>query len=737
MTNPPPPNDCTSDSDEAAPAALNSLNAAAGGSAAAGPADPATTERDLAHGPREAISSRVSAARVLVTAAACVAVVAGAVIGWRALDGDPASVLVVAGPNGIDAVGSAGEDTDPAPALGTAPTGGSATQETSRSAADGAGEAPAPEEASEVPVPQLTAEALSTGPAASWSEVDTGLEELWGLDPLGDGRVLAYSSRNVAQPPQIDLREVTVVTSDGVEWTEVVLPETVHASVVAASGDRWVVAGWDTAAFPYLQAASRVFVSSDNANTWTEIDVDIPPTAAPVSPWVEPRTLVTDAAVSGDDIVLLASTSAELELGDLAAARGLVPDGQSVLSWSSYGETADTVTLTLVDADWQSDDWFATVDQDSATPDFEAAEVSLEALALTPEEHEALLGSQAWQRLLWSDGESVQVTGTYEAPWGSGAATDDGFVFHLYGHSEGVILESSDGRAWTESPGDPFGAQGAVISDGALWSVVGDRTGSTLTRAAVGAAPQIVAHFPGRTAMRLHAGRAGLAASAVAVPIGEVGDQAIAMPQLRISRDGYELRYDEPPGGTTLWDLTADEAVRVFTDTELEAGGVSGVRERVDESGMWVTFEDPVSGEDLVTFAPDDFVAIEEALMDADYEAYEAAVMGEAVDEQWVGWSADGERWGWQTLSEAFGSDGSSDSDLWLELAVGRDFVVAALQSSSAPPLLDSAAADTFVAETPSVRVFVAPAPGTNRTAPARAATPVGQLSAKPLPSSN
>lgn len=745
MTNLPPPEDGSRDSAEAASPAPNSLNAPPpeDGSldSAAADADNAATDRDLAHGLREAISSRVAAApvrpepgsavivdlaaararwrtaaRVVVAAAACVAVVAGAVIGWRALDGDPASVLVVAGPDGIDAVNSAAtEDTDP-PALGAAPAGGSATQESSRSAADGPGEAAAPEEASEVPV-QLTAEVLSTGPAANWSEVDLGLEELWGLEPLGDGRVLAYSSRNVAQPPQIDLREITVVTSDGVEWTEVVLPEAVFASVVAASGDRWVVAGWDTSVFGYSQLASRVFVSSDDADTWTELDVDIPLTAPPVSPWIEPWTLVTDAAVSGDDIVLLAAISAELSLGELAAARGLVPDGQSVFSWSYYSETAATVTLTLVDADWQTDDWLATADQGSASPNFETAEVSLEALELTPEEHEALLRSQGWQRLLWSDGESVQVAGTYEAPWGSGAATADGFVFQLYGVSDSVILESPDGRAWTEHSGDPFGARDAVITDGALWSAVGEGSGSTLTRTAVGAAPQTVAHFGGLKALRLYAGHAGLAASAVSVSLPEVGDQAIATPQLRIARDGYELRYDEPPGGVTLWDLAADEAVRAFTAEEL-AADVTGVRERADESGMWVTFEDPVSGEDLVTFGPDDFVALEDALIDEDYEAYEAAVSGETFEEPWVGWSADGERWGWQPLSEAFGSDESGAPDPWLEepwldleLAVGRDFVVAALQSSSAPPLPDSSDDETLVAEPPSVRVFVAPTP--------------------------
>ena len=42
--------------------------------------------------------------------------------------------------------------------------------------------------------------------------------------------------------------------------------------------------------------------------------------------------------------------------------------------------------------------------------------------------------------------------------------------------------------------------------------------------------------------------------------------------------------------------------------------------------------------------------------------------------EQWVGWSADGTAWGWQSLTDAFGI---KDGDIWAEFAVGRGFVIA------------------------------------------------------------
>ena len=45
--------------------------------------------------------------------------------------------------------------------------------------------------------------------------------------------------------------------------------------------------------------------------------------------------------------------------------------------------------------------------------------------------------------------------------------------------------------------------------------------------------------------------------------------------------------------------------------------------------------------------------------------------------EMWVGWSADGAAWGWQTVREAFGL---GDADAQAIVAVGGDFVVASVQ---------------------------------------------------------
>ena len=48
----------------------------------------------------------------------------------------------------------------------------------------------------------------------------------------------------------------------------------------------------------------------------------------------------------------------------------------------------------------------------------------------------------------------------------------------------------------------------------------------------------------------------------------------------------------------------------------------------------------------------------------------------------WIGWSADGTDWGWQSLPEAFGIN---EGEPWAQLAVGRDFVIARVETIISP----------------------------------------------------
>ena len=56
----------------------------------------------------------------------------------------------------------------------------------------------------------------------------------------------------------------------------------------------------------------------------------------------------------------------------------------------------------------------------------------------------------------------------------------------------------------------------------------------------------------------------------------------------------------------------------------------------------------------------------------------------------WVGWSADGADWGWQSLADTFGI---TEGEAWAELAVGRDFVIARVETVIAPTPEELAAA--------------------------------------------
>ena len=700
------------------------------------------------HGPGPGVIADLAAARARrrtatragLAAAAAVALVA-VVVGWRLVaDDDPGSVVVVAAPSGgdqaEDPTASVDAAADPA-AADSAPSAASDDPDSADGAGTGDGAGPDPlaagvddgqaADSADAPTPLITPSELSTGPALRWGEIEPDFWELWGLQSLGDGRVLAYASHNEAQLPQIDTREVTVVTSDGINWTEVNLPSEIHAQHVAVSGDRWVVAGFNRLeplisgeTFP-PDLMGRVFVSNDGTATWTELDIHVPPDTAPTSPWIEHRSAVVSVLVSGDDIVVVVSVGADLNVEGLVEASGLLPEGTTALGWGYYGGYEDSVMVTLGDAAATDQANPAAFEDTGSGADFlegETRQFSFDELGLTAEEQEALLGENRSMMLLWSDGATVgsrvEVTALRDSLLGRGAATEDGFVIHLAGPPQGVILSSPDGRTWVEHPYDTFGLFDIVVHRGAVWTVDADASGSSLKRADIGAIPESVASFEGVQVMQLHAGPGGLVADAsVTPPAGAYeGDLDAIIPEVRIAADGYELRYGEPPGGVTLWDLGADEAVRAFEAEELGGGGpIDGVREGSDETGLWVTFTDPDTGEDLVTFTPELFEAAFEA-MDlqgvSESGVYESSDFGDGWTpaDSWVGWSADGTAWGWQTMTEAFGIGAD---EAWVEIGVGDDFVLAAVQSFGTPPVPAPDGSDALVADIPQVRVFLAP----------------------------
>ena len=144
-----------------------------------------------------------------------------------------------------------------------------------------------------------------------------------------------------------------------------------------------------------------------------------------------------------------------------------------------------------------------------------------------------------------------------------------------------------------------------------------------------------------------------------------------------MAKGGYELRYNEPEGGVTLWDLDAGAAVYVYEAADIMSEEpLQGVHAVSSGDGLQVVFEDPETGADLVTFTAEDLASIFMPAVDG--SAAPLTSDGYEPPEMWVGWSADGTFWGWQPTAEAFGID---DGELWAEFAVGGDFVLARVQT--------------------------------------------------------
>ena len=169
-----------------------------------------------------------------------------------------------------------------------------------------------------------------------------------------------------------------------------------------------------------------------------------------------------------------------------------------------------------------------------------------------------------------------------------------------------------------------------------------------------------------------------------------------------MARDGYELRYDEAERSLTLWDLATDTAIYEFGPAEMQNDTPpDGVRLVADGRGAGIVFEDPETGADLVSFTTDD-MAFLVGMASAQVDDASSGVPAEP--EPWVGWSAGGSAWGWQSLADAFGIH---DASIWPEFAVGHDFVITRVAAFQPPDPADAGDDGHFLPK----RWFLARAP--------------------------
>jgi len=532
---------------------------------------------------------------------------------------------------------------------------------------------------------------FSTGPVLQWTEIDPGFDNLFSLESVGDGRVIA---RVWTENEEQELfGERFAFSSDGIEWTELTLPEGLFPEQVDIVADRWVVTGRNPDVDRPEVGIDRVFFSDDHGSTWTEMVIDIP--SAPASPYAVERWIVTEVLVAGERMVLTLAGYTTIDGQALLEDAGRLPAGKRVVFTLP---TPGGLAFTLIDSSAPSA--YASFTSTafglaSAYGHFNGVEVpdlTYDELVLTYEdigitEAEAFdlsaLPEDPQTRIVVSDSTDGRVVRDHTGWIFPGATTDDGFVLMAVGKSGETVLTSPDGIVWSEGPSLGWGFSGGVVSaDGTIWRVAAETGGSfDIQWAGFDETPVTVATFDGlELPGPLLVGPAGVVLVAQRDPGWSLRPDPGLTEGGRVARDGYELRYNAIDSSLTLWDLAEDTAIYVFGPEEMQSDTPpEGVRVIDDGRGAGVAFEDPETGADLVMFTTQD-MAFLVGMAAGELEA----ASGEESEwpELWVGWSADGAAWGWESLADAFGIH---DAQVWPEFAVGYDFVIARVASFQPP----------------------------------------------------
>ena len=490
----------------------------------------------------------------------------------------------------------------------------------------------------------LTPEELSTGPALTWTEVSLdaspGISDIYGLVSVGDGRITARAWGETG--------DRIVVTDDGTTWATVSTPAGIAPGLIDIAGSRWVVAGVDASG---PERTDRVYYSDDEGTTWTDLVLEIAPDQGPRPSYCVEHSRVRSVMASGTRIVVVVYSYIELDLPGLLIERGYAPDRESILN---LHHTDRALILRLGDG--------------SGT---ERLEIAHEELGLAPGQPAPCAGPDGrhGQRvhILTSDGAGTEPVGRYTGDNTSAISTADGFFITLRTGEGELLLTSPDGRAWTEHA---ISEQGYVPvtrgPGGAAWRSARSYDSFRIERLDVGSGPGIVVEFEGvRPGPILTTGPGGVVTTAEQIPD--------ARNEIRIAKDGYELRLDQASGDMAVWNLTEDVAVHRFAAPEVmfratTPGGIRSVTE--DDGSLTLVFEDPDTGDDLVAFTSADLERGAAQQFPDGPGAFEPPPT-------WIGWSADGNAWGWQNVVDAFGMDTGRAYPPPIELAVGDDFVLA------------------------------------------------------------
>ncbi|MCY4163634.1 MAG: hypothetical protein OXE93_05395 [bacterium] len=510
---------------------------------------------------------------------------------------------------------------------------------------------------------------VSTGPVLSWTEIQPAAT--FGHDAQ---EANAYQIVGAVGNGEVLVRADTIngteylVSSNGSDWTEVYMPGDIHFDRAwDLAGDRWLVAGFTSSILPDASINQAAY-SDDRGASWTPLALG--------SGTSQERVSIADAMVSGENMVVAVNVRSNTDIADLIVARGLAPDKESIQGPVSLQGNTVSFSLTLADE--------MNVEELSSSVDYES-------FVLTPAEQDLVdSGHKNLVRLYWSNGESFQQVAEYPANTVEGYGTSTGFELLMLGDQESQKLLSADGRQWRTEPlvssntvqSWEIGTQYGLGNGGTVWTSGSDAGDYRVERFSGAFAAPLAAEVPEGVANVLYSsvGPGGIALLALPYDFNSLM-QSTPQPPLRVSKDGYELRYTQQDDTLALWDLAANQAVLEFdpqaTSADVLPQGVSQ-----DEQSGSLTFEDPATGNVLVTFGPQDleamFVPLVETLQSLDQDTITQTLN----PQQWIGWSLDGTTWGWQTAAEAFGNSTAqgnplADSDLSVDVAVGADFVIA------------------------------------------------------------
>lgn len=559
----------------------------------------------------------------------------------------------------------------------------------------------------------------STAPGLEWVEATGPGDGSGSLSTLPDGRVMV----RLWTPD--DTGDRIFVTSDGSTWDQVPMPAGVSANVVDLGERLWIVTGWENGDFEFGEV---VYVSTDQGSSWQPLDV--PGLGAEADGYLVTRSYIGAAAAFGDQAVVATSSFTDVDFQQIAVDQGLAESREQVIGWGTNSDETGLVSITVEVGNRVDQD----VDGEDEPFQFESFEFAPEELGLTSDVAELLVGREIDGFTIFvGDAAGVTPVADLEGSASRLLAAGGQLVLSGFDMTGPILWTSPDAQTWTPIPsGDGFELAGDF--GGQLWGGGWSPEGFVAQRL-VGGAVETVASFPGLSQNSLlSVGPSGMA-STVFVEQGPFEEEAFSVDEFEgdafpadefegetfeaesgevlpvgpiASKDGIELRF-EPDGTGVLIDTTTDEVLRAFSLEEVNgAEPPAGVIE-IEEPTFSLRIEDPVTGEELVTFTADDYtdglgpdeVVTAGSAVEGFDEVTEPAFEAEfQPPENWIAWSADGTDWSFERVTDAFGL--AEGQDAWTQVAVGDGYVVAMLET------FDATQTESFEAVAPNVVWFTA-----------------------------